>query len=34
MSAAQVHPSAVVEAGARLGDGVRVGPFCNIVADV
>ena len=34
MSAAQVHPSAVVEAGARLGDGVRVGPFCYIGADV
>ena len=34
MSAAQVHPSAVVEAGARLGDGVRVGPFCYIGAGV
>ncbi|WP_119718605.1 acyl-ACP--UDP-N-acetylglucosamine O-acyltransferase [Cognatilysobacter tabacisoli] len=34
MSDAQVHPSAVVEAGARLGEGVRVGPFCYIGADV
>ncbi|MCM2336845.1 MAG: acyl-ACP--UDP-N-acetylglucosamine O-acyltransferase [Pseudomonas sp.] len=34
MGAAQVHPSAVVEAGARLGDGVRVGPFCYIGAEV
>ena len=34
MSAAQVHPSAVVEAGARLGDGVRVGPLCYVGADV
>lgn len=34
MSNAQVHPSAVVEPGARLGDGVRVGPFCWIGSDV
>jgi UDP-N-acetylglucosamine acyltransferase len=27
---ADVHPSAVVEPGARLGDGVRVGPFCYV----
>ncbi|TBR14061.1 MAG: acyl-ACP--UDP-N-acetylglucosamine O-acyltransferase [Lysobacter sp.] len=32
--AARVHPSAVVEAGARLADGVDVGPFCFIGADV
>jgi UDP-N-acetylglucosamine acyltransferase len=25
-----VHPSAIVEAGARLGAGVRIGPFCHI----
>ena len=25
-----VHPSAVVEPGAELGDGVRVGPWCHI----
>ncbi|HZX80590.1 MAG TPA: acyl-ACP--UDP-N-acetylglucosamine O-acyltransferase [Lysobacter sp.] len=31
---ARVHPSAVVEPGARLGDGVVVGPFCYIGNDV
>ena len=31
---ARVHPSAVVEAGARLGDDVVVGPFCYIGDDV
>ncbi|HEY4581973.1 MAG TPA: acyl-ACP--UDP-N-acetylglucosamine O-acyltransferase [Lysobacter sp.] len=31
---AHVHPSAVVEPGARLGDGVVVGPFCYIGNDV
>ena len=30
----RVHPSAVVEAGARLGDDVVVGPFCYIGDDV
>ncbi|MGV8941695.1 MAG: acyl-ACP--UDP-N-acetylglucosamine O-acyltransferase [Lysobacter sp.] len=34
MSAPAVHPSAVVEAGARLGDGVQVGAFSFIGADV
>lgn len=34
MSTPAVHPSAVVEAGARLGDGVRVGAFSIIGADV
>jgi UDP-N-acetylglucosamine acyltransferase len=28
-----IHPSAVVADGARLGAGVRVGPFCTIGAD-
>jgi UDP-N-acetylglucosamine acyltransferase len=28
-----VHPAAVVEQGARLGAGVRIGPFCHISAD-
>lgn len=32
--ASAIHPSAVVEADARLGDGVRVGAFCYIGADV
>jgi UDP-N-acetylglucosamine acyltransferase len=25
-----IHPSAVVEDGARLGTGVEIGPFCHI----
>lgn len=29
-----IHPSAVVEAGARLGEGVRIGPYCVVGADV
>ena len=28
-----IHPAAVVEAGAKLGAGVRVGPFCYVAAD-
>lgn len=28
-----VHPSAVVEAGAKLGSGARIGPFCHVGAD-
>lgn len=28
MAAAAIHPTALVEPGARLGEGVRVGPFC------
>jgi len=31
---AQVHPSAVVDANARLGANVRIGPFCVIGSDV
>lgn len=27
---AQIHASAVVDAGARLGEGVAIGPFCHI----
>lgn len=29
-----VHPSAVVEDGARLADGVRIGPFCHVGPEV
>ena len=29
-----IHPSAVVEAGAQLGDGVDIGPFCFVGAGV
>lgn len=28
-----IHPAAVVEAGAKLGTGVRIGPFCHVSAD-
>jgi UDP-N-acetylglucosamine acyltransferase len=31
---ASIHPSAFVEAGAKLGTGVRVGPFCCVGPDV
>lgn len=31
---AQVHPSAVIETGAQLGDGCIVGPFCVVGAQV
>lgn len=30
----RIHPSAIVESGARLGHGVVVGPFCHVGADV
>jgi UDP-N-acetylglucosamine acyltransferase len=29
-----VHPTAIVEAGARLGEGVRIGPYCVVGAEV
>lgn len=28
--ATSIHPSAVVESGAKLGEGVRIGPFCHV----
>jgi UDP-N-acetylglucosamine acyltransferase len=28
-----IHPTAVVEPGARLGAGVRIGPFCHVSSD-
>jgi UDP-N-acetylglucosamine acyltransferase len=31
---ANIHPSAVVEAGAKLGQGVKIGPFSIVGADV
>ncbi|MFT4197094.1 MAG: acyl-ACP--UDP-N-acetylglucosamine O-acyltransferase [Pseudoxanthomonas sp.] len=34
VTATRIHPSAVVEPGARLGEGVEVGPFCWIDAEV
>jgi UDP-N-acetylglucosamine acyltransferase len=32
--AARVHPTAVVDPGAELGDGVRIGPLCHVGAGV
>ncbi|TPO01077.1 acyl-ACP--UDP-N-acetylglucosamine O-acyltransferase [Mesorhizobium sp. B1-1-5] len=31
--ATSIHPSSVVEEGARLGEDVRIGPFCHVSAD-
>lgn len=31
---ARIHPTALVEDGAKLGDGVRIGPFCTVGAEV
>lgn len=33
MSAPEIHPSAIVEPGAVLGQGVRIGPYCTVGAD-
>jgi len=30
----QIHPTAVVEAGAKLGEGVEIGPFCLVGPEV
>ena len=30
----QIHPTAVVEDGARLGEGVRIGPYCHVGSQV
>jgi UDP-N-acetylglucosamine acyltransferase len=34
MSDIRIHPTAIVEPGARLGDGVRIGPFCVVGPEV
>jgi UDP-N-acetylglucosamine acyltransferase len=34
MPRCEVHATAVVEAGARLGDDVHIGPFCHVGAEV
>jgi UDP-N-acetylglucosamine acyltransferase len=31
---AEVHPTAIVEPGATLGAGVKIGPYCHVGADV
>ena len=33
-SQSDIHPSAVVESGARLGAGVKIGPFCHVGGNV
>lgn len=33
MSGVRIHPTALVDASAELGDGVNVGPFCIVEAD-
>ncbi|HTP83473.1 MAG TPA: acyl-ACP--UDP-N-acetylglucosamine O-acyltransferase [Alphaproteobacteria bacterium] len=33
-SGVQIHPTAIVEKGARLGQRVRIGPYCVVGADV
>ncbi|ALA19826.1 MULTISPECIES: acyl-ACP--UDP-N-acetylglucosamine O-acyltransferase [Chelatococcus] len=30
----QIHPTAIVEDGARLGEGVRIGPYCHVGPEV
>lgn len=30
----EIHPTAIIETGARLGENVRIGPFCIVGADV
>jgi UDP-N-acetylglucosamine acyltransferase len=30
----EIHPSAVIEEGARIGEGCRIGPFCHVGAQV
>jgi UDP-N-acetylglucosamine acyltransferase len=32
--ATTIHPTAIVHRGAELGDGVRIGPYCTVGADV
>ena len=34
MSKSEIHSSAVVEPGAQLGEGVKIGPFCIVGGDV
>ena len=34
MAEMRIHPTAVVEAGATLGDGVKIGPYCVVGPDV
>lgn len=31
---AQIHPTSIVEAGAKIGENVVIGPFCLVGAEV
>lgn len=30
----EIHPTAIVEGGARIGDGAKIGPFCHVTSEV
>ena len=34
MSDTKIHPSAIIETGARLGEGVKIGPYCMVGGEV
>ncbi len=34
MAEQSIHPTAIVEDGAKLGDGVRIGPYCHVASTV
>ncbi|HXF55185.1 MAG TPA: acyl-ACP--UDP-N-acetylglucosamine O-acyltransferase [Hyphomicrobiaceae bacterium] len=34
MAEPDIHPTAIVEPGAKLGEGVRIGPYCTVGAEV
>lgn len=34
MSNSEIHPTAIVESGAKIGAGVKIGPFCTVGGDV
>ena len=34
MSDVQIHPTAIIDPGAQIGEGTIVGPYCVIGADV
>jgi UDP-N-acetylglucosamine acyltransferase len=34
MPKSEIHPTAIVEDGARIADGVRIGPFCHVTREV
>jgi UDP-N-acetylglucosamine acyltransferase len=34
MAGSAIHPTAIIEDGARIGEGCRIGPYCHIGSDV